>query len=86
MKTGILLLLVGFILIVLFSKIGLNKQFFKKAGVVLGVFFIIYGIILMVQPKEDSYIKFTKTTKSQKSHIDQSYKTTKNHQENLKNQ
>jgi uncharacterized membrane protein YozB (DUF420 family) len=70
MKLGIILLLVGIVLIVLLSRINVDKKVLKNAGVVLGFFIIIYGIILIVQPSEDNYIKSTKTTTSYKDHIE----------------
>jgi uncharacterized membrane protein len=55
MKLGVILLLVGIVLIVLLSRINVDKKVLKNAGVVLGFFIIIYGIILIVQPSEDKY-------------------------------
>jgi uncharacterized membrane protein len=62
MKLGIILLLVGIVLIVLLSRINVDKKLLKNAGVVIGFFIIIYGVILIVQPSDDNYIKSTKTT------------------------
>jgi uncharacterized membrane protein YozB (DUF420 family) len=70
MKLGVILLLVGIVLIVLLSRINVDKKVLKNAGVVLGFFIIIYGIILIVQPSEDNYIKSTQTTTSYKDHIE----------------
>lgn len=67
MKLGIILFIVGLILIVFLSKMQINKKILKNAGVVFGFFFIIYGIILIIQPSEDNYIKSTKTTTSYKN-------------------
>jgi hypothetical protein len=55
---------------VLLSRINVDKKVLKNAGVVLGFFIIIYGIILIVQPSEDNYIKSTQTTTSYKDHIE----------------
>lgn len=62
MKLGIILLLIGLVLVALLLRIDVDKKFLKNAGVVLGFFIIIYGIILIIQPSDDSYIKSTKTT------------------------
>jgi uncharacterized membrane protein len=63
MKIGIILFIIGSILTLYFSKIKFEKSFFKKFGVIIGILILIYGIILMIQPKE--YIVYTKTTISQ---------------------
>lgn len=70
MKLGIILLLIGLVLIAFLLRIDVDKKFLKNAGVVLGFFIIVYGIILIVQPNDDNYIKSTKTTTSYKDHID----------------
>jgi len=45
-----------------FSKIKIEKKFLTEIAIVIGIILSIYGLILIVQPKEDNYVKFTKTT------------------------
>ena len=45
-----------------FSKIKIEKRFFTEIAIIIGIALSIYGVILMVQPEEDNYVKFTKTT------------------------
>ncbi len=60
MKLSILLLVLGLGLIIYLAKIKFQKRFLSEIGIFIGILFIIYGIILFVQP--DNYIEFTKTT------------------------
>ncbi len=60
MKLGFLFLIIGIALIAYLSKIKIKKSFLSSAGIVLGIFLFIYGLILSLQP--DDYIEFTKTT------------------------
>jgi sulfite exporter TauE/SafE len=62
MKLGILLFVIGSILALYLSKVKIEKSFLSKVGIVIGILFIFYGLILIVQPSEDKYVKFTKTT------------------------
>ena len=62
MKLGIILLLVGSIMILYFSKIKIEKRFLTEIAIIVGIICTIYGLILIVQPSEDNYVKFTKTT------------------------
>ena len=67
MKVGILLVIIGFVLIIYLSKVRLKKQFLNNLGIAFGILFLLYGLILSVQP--DEYIQFTKTTISQENNI-----------------
>jgi hypothetical protein len=60
MKLALILLSVGLGLIILLTKIKIEKQFITKIGITIGILFFLYGIILLIQP--DDYIKYTKTT------------------------
>lgn len=60
MKIAIIFLVVGLVLILLLSNLKFKKQVLSKIGIIIGVLFVLYGIILVSQPKE--YIKYTKTT------------------------
>jgi len=60
MKIALIFLVVGLVLILLLSNFKFKKNVLSKIGIILGVLFFIYGVILMVQPSE--YIKYTKTT------------------------
>lgn len=60
MKIAIALLVIGLVLILLLSNLKFKKQVLSKVGIIIGVLFILYGTILLIQPKE--YIKYTKTT------------------------
>jgi hypothetical protein len=60
MKLALILLVIGLVLILLLAKIKIEKQIISKIGIVIGILFCIYGLILLIQP--DDYIKYTKTT------------------------
>ncbi len=60
MKIAIALLVIGLVLILLLSNLKFKKQVLSKVGIIIGVLFLLYGTILLIQPKE--YIKYTKTT------------------------
>ncbi len=45
-----------------FSKIRIEKKFLSEIAIVIGIALSIYGLILIVQPDENDYVKFTKTT------------------------
>jgi len=60
MKLALILVVVGLVLILLLSKIKIEKQFFSKLGIIIGILCFIYGVILFIQP--DDYIKYTQTT------------------------
>ncbi len=62
MKIGIILFLLGSVMTLYFSKIKIEKRFLTEIAIVVGIVLSIYGLILIVQPKEDNYVKFTKTT------------------------
>lgn len=62
MKIGIILFVMGVILITLLLKVKFTKDMVKNVGVVVGVLFVLYGLILIVQPNDDNFIQYTKTT------------------------
>ncbi len=62
MKIGIILFIIGSVMTLYFSKIKIEKRFLAEIAIVVGIICTIYGLILMVQPNEDTYVKFTKTT------------------------
>ncbi len=45
-----------------FYKIRIEKKFLSEIAIVIGIALSIYGLILIVQPDENDYVKFTKTT------------------------
>lgn len=62
MKLGIVLFLIGIVLVLYLLKIEFEKEILKRIGIAVGVLMLLYGLILIVQPNEDKYVKFTKTT------------------------
>ena len=67
MKIAIALLVIGLVLILLLSNLKFKKQVLSKIGIVIGILFLLYGTILLIQPKE--YIKYTKTTISKDANL-----------------
>ena len=65
MKLGILLFIAGAVLTIYFAKIKFQKRFLSKFGIVIGILFLVYGLILLIQPND--YIKYTKTTISKET-------------------
>lgn len=64
MKLGIILFLIGAALILYLVKIEFEKEVLKRIGIAVGILMLLYGLILVVQPSEDNYVKFTQTTVS----------------------
>lgn len=62
MKIGIILLLIGLALAFYLLNVHFQKRVLKNIGVVVAVLMMIYGLILTLQPDEDEYVKFTKST------------------------
>lgn len=62
MKIGIIFFLAGLALVFYLLNIHFQKKVLKNLGVLAAALMVIYGVILMVQPDEDEYVKFTKTT------------------------
>lgn len=62
MKIGILLIAIGIGLSLYLLNIKWEKKILKNIGIVVGFFMLLYGLILVVQPSDDEYVKFTKTT------------------------
>lgn len=60
MKLGIILFVIGSALVLYLSNINYKKIFLKRVGIFLGVLVLLYGLILIAQPKD--YVKFTETT------------------------
>jgi len=60
MKIGIIFLVIGLLLVVLLANIKFEKKVLSKIGIAIGILFLLYGVILSIQPAE--YIKYTKTT------------------------
>jgi len=60
LKVGIILFIIGFISTIFFLQITQKKELLKKLAIVISILLFIYGLILIMQPKD--YIKFTKTT------------------------
>ena len=64
MKLGIILFIVGVITVTYLANVKFNKKAFKKIGIIFAILLSLYGLIQFLQP--DDYIKFTKTTISEK--------------------
>lgn len=62
MKIGIILFIIGAILALYLAKVKIEKSFLTKVGIVIGIVMVFYGLILIIQPDEDKYVKFTETT------------------------
>lgn len=62
MKLGIILFIIGAILALYLSKVKIEKSFLTKIGTLVGILMVLYGLILIIQPNEDEYVKFTETT------------------------
>jgi len=62
MKLGFILFLLGSALILYLMRIKFEKEALKRIGITIGVLMLFYGLILLIQPKDDKYVKFTKTT------------------------
>jgi uncharacterized membrane protein len=62
MKIGIILFILGSILALYLSKVKIEKTFLSRVGMIIGVLLALYGLILVIQPSEDQYVKFTQTT------------------------
>jgi len=62
MKIGIILFIIGAIIALYLSKVKIEKSLLTKVGVTLGILMALYGLILIIQPEDDKYVKFTETT------------------------
>ena len=62
MKIGIILFIFGLILVAILIKARFDKDIVKNIGIFIGVVLALYGIVLMVQPSEDKYFDYTKST------------------------
>lgn len=62
MQVGIILFILGALLALYFSKFKIEKKFLTEIAIIFGIIMALYGLILIVQPEEDKYIKFTQTT------------------------
>jgi len=72
MKLGIILFIIGATLALYLSKVKIEKSFLTKVGTLVGVLMLLYGLILIIQPNEDEYVKFTETTISKPEQTTQS--------------
>ncbi len=70
MKLGIILFIIGVILVAYLSNMKIKKRVVKQIGIIFGIIMAIYGIIIFAQPDEDTYIKFTKTTVSKETKVE----------------
>lgn len=68
LKLGIIILVVGLILIFALAKLSFNKRILNNIGIVFGILLVVYGMILIIQPNDDTYIQTTKTTTPYKDH------------------
>jgi xanthine/uracil permease len=62
MYIGIFIFLAGLVLVLYLLNVHFQKRVLKNIGVIIGVLMAVYGLILMLQPPDDEYVKFTKTT------------------------
>jgi uncharacterized protein YjeT (DUF2065 family) len=62
LKLGIIALIIGVLLILLLAKFSVDKKVLKNFGIAFGIVLIVYGLIQIIQPSEDTYIETTKTT------------------------
>ena len=62
MKIGIILFIMGFLLLAFLIKVNFTKEIIKNIGIGISVLMLMYGVIIMVQPSDDNFIKYTKTT------------------------
>lgn len=60
MQLGIIFLVIGIVLVLFLANVKFEKKVLTQIGIVIGILFVIYGLILSIQPKE--YIKYTQTT------------------------
>jgi len=61
-KLGIIAFIAGLLLILLLAKLSFDKKVLKNLGIAFGIILMIYGVILIIQPNDDTYIQTTKTT------------------------
>ncbi|VAY86422.1 hypothetical protein MNB_ARC-1_764 [hydrothermal vent metagenome] len=62
MKIGILLFIIGIIIVAYLLNLRFNKKVLKQVGIIFGILMVLYGLIQIVQPNDNTYIKFTQTT------------------------
>jgi len=62
MKIGIILFIVGLALITLLTNTKFNKDTIKNILIFVASILTLYGIVLMIQPNDDKYFDYTKTT------------------------
>jgi uncharacterized protein YjeT (DUF2065 family) len=66
LKLGIIALVIGILLILLLAKFDVDKKVLKNFGIAFGIILIVYGLIQIIQPSDDTYIETTKTTNASK--------------------
>jgi hypothetical protein len=69
MKLGIILFIIGSLLALYLSKVKIEKTFLTRVGVFVGILMLLYGLILIIQPPDNEYVKFTKSTIHQENNI-----------------
>lgn len=62
MRVGIFLIVVSVGIFFLISKLRVTKDLVKQFGLFLAISLFVYGIILIIQPNSNSYVKYTDTT------------------------
>ena len=66
LKIGIIALVLGLVLILLLAKFSVDKKILRSFGIAFGIVLMVYGLIQIIQPSQDTYIETTKTTTSYK--------------------
>jgi len=69
MKIGIILFIIGAAVILYLARAKFDKAVIKNVGIFIAVVLMMYGLILIVQPSEDKYFDYTKSTISNSSDI-----------------
>ncbi|HFU74970.1 MAG TPA: hypothetical protein ENK66_01860 [Arcobacter sp.] len=62
LKLGVIALIIGFLLILFLTKFSMDKKVLKNFGIAFGIILMVYGLIQIIQPSDDTYIETTKTT------------------------
>jgi len=62
MKIGIILFVLGAIVLAYLARINFDKSVIKNVGIFIAVVFMLYGLVLIVQPSDDKYFDYTKST------------------------
>ena len=62
MKLGLILFIIGSVVALYLANISYRKGVLKNIVIIVAILMAIYGLILSIQPSQDDYVKFTKTT------------------------